>query len=164
MDPAVLTVRGSPGRLDLQMIFRVEPGRRHLIVAITDARDTISALDAAAVRDIAARSDVVLHIAILDVVARNPPQQLRQWTNHLQLEPETLRDAARRTGGELHEPGIFGTRTVNIFKKVFEDFRRSYVLHYTPTGVAPGGWHELDVRVTRRGRYEVRARKGYYAD
>jgi hypothetical protein len=48
------------------------------------------------------------------------------------------------------------------FLRALDDFRSSYVLRYSPHGVAAGGWHEIAVRVTRPGRgYVVRARKGY---
>ena len=47
------------------------------------------------------------------------------------------------------------------FADAIRDFRTSYVLRYTPQGVAAGGWHALSVVVTRKGDFEVRARKGY---
>ena len=35
------------------------------------------------------------------------------------------------------------------------------MLRYTPTGVRAGGWHEIVVKITRPGSYDVRARRGY---
>jgi hypothetical protein len=49
------------------------------------------------------------------------------------------------------------------FTQAFDEFRTSYVLRYTYEGPARPGWHELAVRVTRRGMYDVRARQGYFA-
>ena len=46
--------------------------------------------------------------------------------------------------------------------RVFEDFRSSYVLRYTPARVTARGWHELEVKTTRAGRLTVRARRGYF--
>ena len=43
-----------------------------------------------------------------------------------------------------------------------DDIRTRYLLTYYPTGVAPDGWHALDVRVTRAG-LTVKAREGYFA-
>ena len=50
------------------------------------------------------------------------------------------------------------------FVRALNDFRTSYVLRYAIQGQAKAGWHELQVRVTRPGEYEVRARKGYFGD
>ena len=47
------------------------------------------------------------------------------------------------------------------FSDAIRDFRTSYVLRYTPEGVPAEGWHSIAVSVTRAGKYDVRARKGY---
>jgi hypothetical protein len=49
----------------------------------------------------------------------------------------------------------------DVFLRAFEDFRSSYLIRYSPTGVPRGGWHDVSVRVTRSGRHEVRVRSGY---
>jgi hypothetical protein len=54
-----------------------------------------------------------------------------------------------------------GESISRVFRTTLEDFRASYVLQYTAEGVAPEGWHELSVSVKKRGRYDIRARKGY---
>ena len=46
------------------------------------------------------------------------------------------------------------------FKRLLDDFQSSYVLHFSPRGVDPGGLHTLDVHVRQRG-VDVRARKSY---
>ncbi len=143
------------------MITRVDIDRRHLVVAITDAIDTVSVLDARAVRDVASRSDAVLHIAMVEPDSGDPPR-FRPWVAYQDREFETLEDAAARTGGELHRPDDSRKGTVENFKRVFDDFRSSYVLRYTPAGVAPAGWHSLKVTLARTGRYSIRARSGYF--
>ena len=54
--------------------------------------------------------------------------------------------------------------TVAAFRPVFEDFRQSYVLRYAPTRRCgrPAGMG-IDVKIARQGRFDVRARKGYFA-
>jgi hypothetical protein len=47
------------------------------------------------------------------------------------------------------------------FLRALNEFRTSYVLRYQRTGIEPG-WHELSVKVTRSGSYDIRARKGYF--
>jgi hypothetical protein len=46
------------------------------------------------------------------------------------------------------------------FQKILQDFRSRYILSFSPQGVAPDGFHSLDVRVKRRG-LSVKARPGY---
>jgi hypothetical protein len=78
---------------------------------------------------------------------------------------EALSAAAATTGGRLHrtevitEPSLTGT-----FREAFEDFRRGYMLRYSPAGVAPSGWHTIDVKVRGPREYTVRARNGYGID
>ena len=46
--------------------------------------------------------------------------------------------------------------------RAFDDFRTSYVVRYTATGVTRGGWHDITLRVKRPPNATVRARKGYF--
>jgi hypothetical protein len=71
-----------------------------------------------------------------------------------------LAEAAERTGGRVHAP-IFGGSLVRMFEQVFDDFRTSYILRYTPAGVRPDGWHDLKVEVPSQPRATIRARRGY---
>jgi hypothetical protein len=135
--------------------------RRQLVMVMTDGVDTLSATDGETVRRLAGRSDAVLHIVLVSGgQATSPPH--RPWMAHRDRDRDRLRETAERTGGALHRPGTFGSRTVSRFKAVFEDFRQGYVLHFTPSGVSAEGWHQLDVRVRRPGNLVVRARKGYF--
>jgi len=158
------------------LIRPVEPNRRHVIIAVTAGIDSISALGARTVRDIAQRSGATLHIGRLDIDAARSLAAFqcaemgwcyptsRFWIPFQDHDPGTLREAARLTGGELHEPGVFAdANPVAIFKQVFDDFRSSYVLRYMPKGVARAGWHELTVRVPAAPSYLIHARKGYAA-
>jgi hypothetical protein len=52
-------------------------------------------------------------------------------------------------------------RAAEALADIIADFRSSYVLHYSPKGVALPGWHELGVKVTQSGSFKIRARKGY---
>ena len=62
------------------------------------------------------------------------------------------------TAGRLFE--IEKTENIDeIFVNILREFRQRYLLSYTPRGVAPEGWHKLDVRV-KRGAV-VKARPGY---
>ncbi|MEX1129708.1 MAG: VWA domain-containing protein [Vicinamibacterales bacterium] len=127
------------------------PGRRHLVVAYTDGADTASVLDTVMVARVARRSDAVLHLVLAADGPRSPADALR-----------LLREAAESTGGGVSESSKDAAVTL---RQVFDDFRESYVLRYTPADVSSTGWHSIAVRVTRpdADRYTVRARKGYSA-
>jgi VWFA-related protein len=73
----------------------------------------------------------------------------------------TLRAAAEITGGGLHA-GISPSNLVKGFKSVFDEFRHSYVLHYSPVGVTSAGWHDVVVTVPSHPGFEVTARKRYF--
>jgi VWFA-related protein len=143
------------------LLTPVAVDRRHLVVALTDGLDTTSTLDADAVRRVAGRSDAVLHIVVVTGQVAPPPIP-PNWLPRRDLDLETLQDAARRTGGELYPAGYLGGNVVGAFDRVFEDFRSSYILRYTPARVTQRGWHDVDVKTTRPGKLTVRARRGYF--
>jgi hypothetical protein len=143
------------------LLTPVDVDRRHLVVAMTDGIDTTSTLDADAVRRVAGRTDAVMHLVVLSGQAAPSPVP-PNWLPRRDVDLDILEDAARRTGGELYPAGHLGENVVGAFDRVFEDFRSSYVLRYTPAGVTPRGWHEVEVKTTRPGRVTVRARKGYF--
>jgi VWFA-related protein len=144
------------------LMTKVSLDRRHLIVAMTDAWDTMSVLDATNVRDIAGRSEAVLHIALTtETSGTYNPFPSRSLYHDRDLE--ALGQAAAHTGGELHGAGFFAAAdAVDIFKRVFDEFRVSYVLHYSPAGAENKGWHPLKVTVPKAPGYTVRARQGYF--
>lgn len=140
----------------------VSDGRRHLVVAVTDVLDTMSATTADRVREVAARSE-----GLLQIVTVRPPMVFRPARSFVRPRFNEqniliLTEAAERTGGELRGRGFFGDADlVPAFKKVLDDFRQSYVLRYSPRQVETGGWHELSVSVPKAPTLIVRARTGY---
>jgi VWFA-related protein len=132
-----------------------EPDRRQFIVAYSDGIDTISFLDLDAVREIAGATDAVVQILVpIAFDGRGRPQGSIPQAN-------LINELAARTGGKLFWVD-FAAPVGMAFKQAVADFRTSYVLRFTPTGVSSDGWHELTVRV-KSGTYDVRARKGYLA-
>jgi hypothetical protein len=91
------------------------------------------------------------------------PFYLNAFSDELHDKDEIIK-VAEMTGGVAHGSGLFGTSMLEFFKSVLADYRRTYVLQYTPTGAAQEGWHEIAVKVIRPGKYEVRARRGYSVD
>ncbi len=118
---------------------------RSLLLVFSDGVDTASWLTAEKVMATAHSADVVTYA----VVAGTAPRQ------------SFLRDLTDATGGELLE--VKSTTDVGAtFLRLLDEYRKRYLLSYTPTGVSREGWHRIDVRVKDRNA-TVRARPGYLA-
>ena len=119
-----------------------EPGRS-LVVVCTDGRDTASWLQADEVIETAKRSNAVIYAVAAGGAGRE----------------SDLKALAELTGGQLIEVEKSSGYTAQL-RRILTEFRSRYVLSFTPTGVASGGFHRLDVKV-RRGGTTVKARQGY---
>jgi VWFA-related protein len=126
------------------MIAGESDAGRALVIAFSDGVDNSSWLSPDAVLETAKRADVVVY-----AVATGRPQAF-------------LRDLTRFTGGSLVD--VESTRNIDAtFTRILDEFRRRYLISYSPEGVTNDGWHRLDVRVKRRGA-TVRSRPGYLRD
>jgi hypothetical protein len=153
--------------LAIALLHRTEPNRRHLVVGMTDRQDCGSVIPSAQLRELSARSDAVLHL--VDQSGGGGQADYRVRTCSPTARPDgagIIREAAERTGGQLHTGSFFfrSRSILNAFKRIFDDFRQSYVLRYSPAGVARGGWHSIEVQVPSVKDATVRARNGYYGD
>jgi VWFA-related protein len=152
-----------------------EPGRPHLVVAMSDGQDNVSLVDSRDVLELARRSDDVLY-----VVLRKLSSGYGSGRGFLPFsgpgDPKVLKDAAAVTGGRVIErlartppagdsaqAATWKPDTVVVeeFKQILDEFRGAYVLWFKPSGVMLPGWHELTVRV-KKGRPTVTHRKGYF--
>jgi VWFA-related protein len=154
----------------LALLHRPHPDRRHLVIAMTDGRDSGSVANSVTVREVARRAESVLHLVMVTAnatgVSRNAPSG---WKSFVPTRPDragegNLAEAAELTGGRVHAASFFGQHVdpVKAFKTAFDDFRQSYILRYTLTGVAREGWHDVRVRVKRSGKLTIRSRRGYF--
>lgn len=164
-------------------------GRRHVVIAVTNGIDAVSTVSAAQVLALAKQSPAILHIVQLDMTPVGDPPDVRWVTGRSRLdvaraaltglkpptrlfhrpyndlrEEEILRAAAEATGGALHRPGLLRGASVSLIRTLLEDYRRSYLLRYTPSGVAREGWHTLAVTIPAHPSYTVHARRGYGID
>ncbi len=157
-------------------------GRRQLIVAFTDGRDSTSIVDESTLTAIAHLTDAVVSIVVPTASRQETTRRLSQRAGGsvdslagaanvsvngqpaagavADSVPPALSAIVAPTAGRVIplEAGVSISRT---FKSLLDEFRAAYVLQYVAQGVSPGGWHAVDVTVTRRGKFEVRARKGY---
>jgi len=144
------------------------PGRRQMLVVYTDGDDASSITNAAAMLDVARLSDAEVHVV---VPIENASKQLEGSTGSavpvaadsggLFPNEDIFTELTARTGGRLFIVD-YEDSVGSAFKRIISEYRTSYVLQYTPTGVTREGWHDLTVRVKRPGHVQVVARKGYW--
>jgi len=163
-----LTMEAVPGislvydALAVALAYEPEQGRRHLVVAMTDGQDCGSVVDGPRLVEMSGRSEAVLHWVWVSNSADSPDFSIPAWcTPRDGGIVEYVGKAAEQTGGAKHR-ARFGDPAVKAFAQILEEFRRSYVLHYAPRGVAGGGWHRVRVEVRGQSDYTIRARPGYF--
>jgi VWFA-related protein len=153
--------------LMLALVHRPEPGRRHLVVGMTDREDCGSVVSSALLHEIAGRSEAVMHLVDYSGSGGDARYRVRGCSPQaVRGGEDVLARAAERTGGELHGQSRFfrASSIARAFRTIFNDFRQSYVLRYSPEGVRAGGWHPIVVRVPGAANAAIRARQGYYAN
>ena len=127
------------------LIQPASPERRQVIVMFTDGEDTNSVTSPARLKDVAAKSSAFVYMVFFGRGGES-------------VRP-VLADIARESGGAV----INSSNVETAFKQVLDLLATSYVLTYTPTGVSGVGWHEIQVSIVKPGRFDVRARRGYWA-
>jgi hypothetical protein len=151
--------------LTMALVHHTAPDRRHLIVGMTDREDCGSVISSAQLLELASRTDAVLHLVEQAGGGGPADYRVRTCSPTARLDgPDIIRAAAERTGGDLHTGSFFfrSRSILNAFKQIFDEFRQSYVLRFSPTGVEREGWHLLDVQVPAIRDATIRARRGYY--
>ena len=149
----------------IALLHPPQPDRRHLIVGMTDRQDCGSVVSSGLLRELTGRSEAVLHL--VEFSGGGGESNYRVRTCSPRARPDGVRildDAAARTGGQLHTQSFFfrSSSLLRAFKTIFDDFRQSYVLRYSPSGVDPKGWHAIKVEVPAIKEATIRARLGYY--
>jgi hypothetical protein len=149
------------------LIEPVPTDRRSLVLVFTNGIDGVSVLTPELFQALAKQSEALVHVARFDTAGeyfrRRNPRSTDIDTRRLQWpkNTEVIENVARATGGTARHLGDSDSM-VDIFRRILDEFRQSYVLRYQPAGVTAAGWHQISVRVTRRGNYDVRARRGYF--
>jgi Ca-activated chloride channel family protein len=152
---------GSPSSLTslfdavtVALIAAPEIGRRRMAIIFTDGLDISSFLDGTDMIDVARRSGTaVFTVALAEGTVRRPRRPAHE---------SLFTTLSNATGGVLdvlqRDEDLSGS-----FAQAFEEFRTSYVLSYGYDGPPMAGWHPIEVRVTRPGTFDVRARQGYFS-
>lgn len=148
---------------------RTPPDRRHLVLVFTDGFDGSSIVTSKQLVQAAGRSDALVQVFRRDTAdeffgRRGARDASTDFATRYLLwphDPLLLPALAEATSGMLERVNSTGQSVVSDVKRTLDSFRQRYILRYRPTGVEPGGWHTVGVRVTRPGRLTVQARRGY---
>jgi VWFA-related protein len=146
----------------------LEPVReRPMVLLFTDGADTYSWLTEEQMPPIIQRSDAVVYAVTSEEDLGTPDLRLaREQTSYLEARRERrertrlLRRLTEESGGRLVETRS-SDRLQATFLEILNEMKSRYVLTYSPTSPMREGWHDIEVRVKRKGA-EVHARKGYY--
>ena len=127
------------------------PDRRQLVVAFSDGQDSLSITGPEMLLDLAQRTAPTVSVMLAS------PRWQR--TSASEARAAFYARLAGETGGMV-ESVAPNESLSSTFRRMLTAFRQSYVLQFVPSGVEPGGFHTLDVRV-KHNAVEVRARRGY---
>jgi VWFA-related protein len=161
---ASLSGRGSSAIFDSVAVQLASPaveGRRHLIVLFTDGEDSSSISDPDTLFEVARRTTATVDIVLASTAPeRSNASPFARAPGRPPITVGRLYDQLARETGGVVVPTTAGENLASTFRRTLADFRASYVLYFTPQGVAPSGSHSIDVRVKQNGT-EIRARRGY---
>jgi hypothetical protein len=138
----------------------VPPGRRQLVMLFSDGQDSSSISDADTLLDVARRSSPTVSVVLASPSRQRPASLLRTASK---LGTASVGDFADLIAADTGGSVVAVSPTENVtstFRRILEQFRTSYVLYFTPTGVDRKGTHTLEVKV-KDAKVEVRARRGY---
>jgi len=153
----------------LAMAHQPTPGRGHLILGISHWNAGGNIVDSVGLLEVARRSNAIAHLVRVGgwrssatCYAGNlmMPRSEIDGSPDCEAMLENVRSAAEVTGGRFTQAR--GRDAIySAFTEALKDFRDSYVLYFTPTGVSRTGQHKLSVTVPKFPRAQVRARSGY---
>jgi VWFA-related protein len=151
------------------LVSASEPNRRQLIVLFSDAADTSSTLDAETLISVAQRTTASVSAVVATtgttgatVISRVTSARSITLSPGLSAVPPVLQRLAAETGGGLFPIGPSNPNLAEAFQRAVNQFRSSYVLHFTPTGVERTGFHTLKVSVKGKPKATITARRGYF--
>jgi VWFA-related protein len=158
--------------LIVALMQRIEPGRRRLVILLTDGIDGNSLLSHPLRQLVLDRAGAAVHVLVMADYrhtmmffsigrdrGRDPASSALARTNDpFYGYSWALREVADRSGGRLYDIPA-GGEFLSALAEAIEEYRQRYILRYIPDDSRPG-WHELKVSVRHGG--DVRHRPGYY--
>ena len=129
-----------------------------LLLVFTDGRDTFSWLTSDDVLDVVRKTDSLVYVVTTE------PKQPADWQRRVPkvYDPTVpfLGKVASAGGGTVFSLDSL-SELERVFLSILAEMKTRYRLYYYPQGVERPGWHDLKVKVRRRG-VQVRARPGYW--
>ena len=127
----------------------------------TDGKDSSSISDPDTLFDVARRTTATVDIVLASAAPeRSNATPYARSPGRPPITVGRMYDQLARETGGLIVPATAGESLASTFRRTLADFRASYVLYFTPQGVAFSGSHTIGVRVKQDGT-DVRARRGY---
>lgn len=152
--------------ISVVLVSAAPPDRRQLMVLFTDGADSLSITEPQTLQAVGHRANTSLTVVAPGTALRlTGPLGLGPVSAEVQTgRMRVLAELAGDTGGlviPVRQPAPDLSAT---FRRALDEFRSSYVLHFTPKGVERKGLHTLEVRVRRSDTLTVRARRTYLVD
>jgi VWFA-related protein len=140
---------------------------RPMVLLFTDGADTYSWLRQEQVIPLVSHSNAVVYAItrnegapIPDLGTTRARERFRQNRRENLRRTRLLLDVTRESGGRLVETSS-SSRLREIFLEILAEMKTRYILTYSPPGPVREGWHDLEVKVKRKG-VDVQARRGYF--
>jgi VWFA-related protein len=137
------------------LVSASEPNRRQLVVLFSDAADTSSTLDSETLVSVAQRTTASFSAVVAAQGGSGRGMVMTPGSSVLQR-------LTVETGGGLFPIGAANPDLTAAFRRAVDQFRSSYVLHFTPAGVERTGFHTLKVTIKGRPKLAITARRGYF--
>jgi Ca-activated chloride channel family protein len=139
--------------LGAEALGRNPPGRRRVIVLVTDAGETTSRADFDTARRAALRADALVYTIVVRAVKTEGGRNT--------AGEHALETIADTTGGATYFPNDLGELSA-MFDRIDRELRTQYRLAYYPVPRPPAGmYRNIEVRVNCECK--VRSRKAYYS-
>jgi VWFA-related protein len=153
--------------LSVALVSSAHPDRRQLVVCFTDGNDSTSVTDVDTLFGVAQRTNATLSMVVpsrvMNIGGPNATTGAATSTITTTAMPSALSRVyallTNETGGSIVAAGGDLGAT---FRRTLDEFRSTYVLHFSPKGVDRTGFHTLSVRVNRTG-LTIKSRRGYFA-
>jgi len=139
--------------IGVALVSALNPEHRQLVVCFTDGEDTNSTTGAEELIGVARRTRATLALVM-------PPSAPRPRGASMSRRDELYGTLVAETGGSRINI-VPSSNLTDTFRRILEDFRSAYVIHFRPQGVDRTGFHTLRVSVRREGA-NVLARRGYF--
>jgi Ca-activated chloride channel family protein len=142
---------------------------RRVMILISDGEDNLSTHTKTEAIEMAQRTSVVIYtistsIQWVSLTQNNDPSKSGDRKYHLTDGDKILQDLAEETGGRSFFPYHVDDLDQS-FQDIGDELRNQYSIAYLPTNyVLDGRYHKIRIEIPDHKGYQVRARRGYFAN